>query len=112
MNEIEFPWFDPILNPNRKCHWSIKSKARKKQRREAYYTTLQYPTPKFDTIELDIVFYPPDRTKRDEDNCLASIKGLLDGMADAWRVDDSCFTLKISKGLPVTNGKIVISYEE
>jgi crossover junction endodeoxyribonuclease RusA len=40
---------------------------------------------------------PPDRRHRDLDNLLASIKAGLDGLADVWKVDDSKWSLQITK---------------
>jgi crossover junction endodeoxyribonuclease RusA len=44
-----------------------------------------------DRAEVHLVFYPPDRRNRDDDNMLASMKAGLDGLADALKVDDSNF---------------------
>lgn len=48
-------------------------------------------------IELDIEFVPPNRRAHDLDNCLASLKSGLDGVADAWKVNDKRFKLTIHK---------------
>jgi crossover junction endodeoxyribonuclease RusA len=48
-------------------------------------------------IHLDIEFVPPNKRAHDLDNCLAAIKAGLDGVADAWGVNDQRFTLTIHK---------------
>ena len=48
-------------------------------------------------IHLDIEFVPPNKRAHDLDNCLAAIKAGLDGVADAWGVNDKRFALTIHK---------------
>lgn len=45
-------------------------------------------------LAVCLVFVPPDRRHRDLDNCIASIKAGLDGLADVLGVDDSRWTLR------------------
>lgn len=40
---------------------------------------------------LKITFYPPTKANRDIDNCLASIKAGLDGIADGLAINDKFF---------------------
>jgi crossover junction endodeoxyribonuclease RusA len=48
-------------------------------------------------LNVALEFVPPDRRARDTDNMLASIKAGLDGLADVLGVDDSKWTLTISR---------------
>lgn len=110
MITMEFPWFDRKLSPNTKCHWAVKSKAQKKQKEDAFYIAKSHPLPaQQDQYVLDITFHPKTNHRQDLDNCIASIKGLLDGVALAWEVDDSLFHIVPVMGDKVLNGKIVIS---
>lgn len=110
--ELHFPWFDKVLNPNTKCYWRYKYNASKKQKDDAYYVALAEPKPEpKDKYALYIRFYPPCNRRRDLDNCLASIKGLLDGVAEAWGVDDSDFVPIPLFGEKVKHGNIVITVE-
>jgi len=59
-------------------------------------------------IPLTITFCPPNKSRRDEDNMLASIKAGLDGVAEAWRVDDSRFRLAIEIGDVVKHGAVIL----
>jgi crossover junction endodeoxyribonuclease RusA len=61
--------------------------------------------------QLRIEFCPPDRRKRDMDNMLASAKGHLDGLADAMRIDDSGWTLVLTRGQPEAGGAVYITIE-
>ena len=62
-----------------------------------------------DDMHLTIVFHPPDKKRRDLDNCLASLKSALDGIADALRVDDSGWALTITKAAPVPGGRVDVT---
>jgi len=42
-------------------------------------------------IHLFIDMYPPDRRRRDWDNCVSSLKAAMDGVADALGVNDRRF---------------------
>ena len=107
---IELPWFNPCLAPNRPKHFREKGAARKKQRAEAKLiaSTIRFK-PSGETLALSITFHPPTGHRRDLDNCLASIKGALDGIADALEVDDQIFRpITIDFDEVVKGGKIII----
>lgn len=58
-------------------------------------------------IHLDLVFHPPSRRKYDLDNALASLKSGLDGVAEAWGVNDSRFRpITIDVGEPIKGGMV------
>lgn len=107
---IELPWFSPVLSPNEKS-WRKKIPAKKKQRADAYIiakTTIQNK-PRGELLALKLTYHPPDRRRRDLDNCLAATKGALDGIADALGVDDRNFRpITIDFGEVVKGGKIII----
>ena len=42
-----------------------------------------------DFFELQLMFFPPDKRKRDLDNMLARMKSGLDGFFDALEIDDA-----------------------
>ena len=48
-------------------------------------------------LHLKITFAPPNRRARDLDNLLASLKSGLDGLCDVLGVDDSKWSIEISK---------------
>jgi crossover junction endodeoxyribonuclease RusA len=90
VTEIVFPWPPGALNPNKRCHWSVKSKAAKGYREACHLLTKQSGA----LIDWDgdvhvwIDFYPPDKRHRDDDNMIAAFKSGRDGMADALGIDD------------------------
>jgi hypothetical protein len=59
----------------------------------AYYSTLKAGVfeDKGGNIPISLLFMTPDKRKRDADNMLAASKSLLDGVAQALKVDDSRF---------------------
>ena len=59
-------------------------------------------------VHAIITFHPPDKRRRDLDNMLSSFKSGIDGIVDAIGVDDSDWTITISKGEPVIGGKVVV----
>lgn len=107
---IDLPWFNPCLAPNRPKHYREKAAARKKQRADAYLIASSIQNkPDGETLTLSVVFCPPDRRRRDLDNCLSAIKGSVDGIADALNFDDTNFRpITIDFGDVVKGGKIII----
>jgi crossover junction endodeoxyribonuclease RusA len=62
-------------------------------------------------ISLTIEFYPPSRRHYDLDNCLASIKSGLDGLADALQVNDRRFLLTV-RMVEEVKGYIKVTIQE
>lgn len=85
---ISFPV--PELNPNCCCHWAQRAKARKDARLEGKSVSLSHclAFTKKDALEMTALFYPPKKRRLDLDNCLASLKGQIDGICDGLRVND------------------------
>ena len=85
---LTLPWFPPDLKPNARVY-RLKKAIAAKQYRQACYLLAKGHAPM--QGHLRIVFYPPNRRLMDLDNCLASIKFGLDGVADAWGINDRLF---------------------
>ena len=110
---MELPWFNPILSPNSRAHWKAKQTPKNLQKNDARLVARSYTPPVSDTYHLKIVFHPPTNAHRDLDNCLASIKAALDGIAEAWQVNDKQFRpITIDFGEKVKGGKIVITVSQ
>lgn len=107
--KIMLPWPPKELNPNARVHWTKKSSIGKKYRADCYYLTRTH-RPKFPLgkIHLSIVFFPPDKRRRDLDNMLSSCKFALDALAEAWGVDDSRFWLSLDINDPVKHGAVSV----
>jgi len=92
MNEVTLPWPPSQLMPNKKLHWATKSKFAKQYRQACFDLTKQAQIKAPDgKIRLVITFCPPDKRRRDWDNCISSFKAGQDGFADAIGVNDHNF---------------------
>lgn len=108
---IKLAWPARQLSPNYRGHWSRKAKAAKIARQVAGWNTKASGI-KINGdgwIDLCIVFHPPDKHRRDRDNCIASIKSLLDGIADGLGVNDNRFRLHFEYGEIVKDGCIKVT---
>jgi crossover junction endodeoxyribonuclease RusA len=89
---ITLAWPPRELHPNARPHHYAKAKAAKAYRNAAYWLCfsrgvrqmVQEAAPCHATIS----FYPPDKRKRDLDGMLSSIKAGLDGICDAYAMND------------------------
>ena len=95
---IVLPWPPKELSPNARVHRMVKAKRTKAYREACYWITKEavgklanYEPDSKSKWHLSILFVPPNRQRRDLDNMFASIKGGLDGLADALGIDDSWF---------------------
>ena len=105
---IELPWPPKELSPNARVHWSKKSKAAKKYRAACHVLCLQAGVKApVGRAFLALEFVPPDRRRRDDDNCLASFKSGRDGLADALGIDDSNFVTQIQMSTETIKGGAV-----
>ena len=95
MNELVLPWPDRRLSPNARTHWrslaSVKRAARHLAAALAIQSRWNHVELPDGRLHLWMDFYPPDRRRRDDDNCFASTKAYRDGIADALGIDDSRF---------------------
>lgn len=91
---VDLPWYPRELSPNAREHWSVSARKKKEYKIACWALTKeaignpQLPDGK---INLTIEFFPPSRRHYDLDNCLASIKSGLDGVALALGVNDRRF---------------------
>ena len=94
---VTLPWFPTQISPNSRKHWAVIAKYKRIYRTECWYQTREsvgFVNLAGDfKIHLKIQFFPPSRRHYDLDNCVASIKSGLDGVADALKVNDRRFTL-------------------
>lgn len=100
---ITVPWPPRTLSPNSRVHWAVKHRSSKECRRSAYFIAKESLSKSVivgDNLSVSIFAYPKDKRKRDLDNLIASLKPVLDGIADAIGVDDSKFALNQIKMMP------------
>ena len=102
---IDFPWPPKKLSPNgSQRDYRGKADARKGYREDCMVLAMAAGAKPPDSADIPILveYFPPDRRKRDWDNCVAMSKGLFDGLADAMGIDDSRFvpTIKMRRDDP------------
>lgn len=110
MNSVTFPWPPRECSPNWRGHWATKAKAVKAYRKTCWVLALKANI-NLDwcaEIYLHTMFYPPSKRRFDQDNCIAAIKGGLDGLADALDVNDRLFRILPSMGCSRPSGAIHI----
>lgn len=96
---VILPWPTKYLSPNARRHWAVKARAKKAYRAACAAQARSQGLTRMDAerLHLKITFVPPNRRARDLDNLLASIKSGLDGLCDVLGVDDSKWSMEISK---------------
>lgn len=97
--EVTLPWPPTALSPNTRQHWSALASAKKAYRTECAWQAKVQGARAIDAAKLHVslVFVPPNRRAHDLDNLLARFKAGIDGLADVLGVDDSKWSLTISK---------------
>ena len=111
--KIILPWPPTLLSPNNRSHWAKKARAKSTYTNAAYCLTVgakkNKTFPKDKTMPVVITFRPPSKRHFDIDNCLASIKAGIDGVALALRVNDVQFRpMTLHWGEVVKNGEVEI----
>jgi crossover junction endodeoxyribonuclease RusA len=89
MMTVTLGWPSRALSPNARSHWATLARAKKAARIEGFYAATSALLPHDASIGIQVTFIPPNARRRDLDNCIASIKPHLDGIADAIGIDDS-----------------------
>lgn len=109
---IVLPWHHPDLSPNSSKHWRAKLSPKIKAREDAYLATkasgyLIAPNV-IDKLDVKVTHCPPDKRRRDLDNCIAQFKHAQDGIAAALGIDDNKFRVTHEFGEPVKGGRVEI----
>lgn len=115
---ITLDWPPRELHPNARPHFHAKAKAAKAYREAAYWLAFSHPQRAYisnladvqgDTLAVEIEFHPPDKRKRDLDGMLSSVKSALDGISDAFCLNDYALNpITIERCEPVKGGRVVI----
>lgn len=106
---VTLPWPVPDLFPNRPTHWTVRHRRRKAAKEAAWALCMEAGVRKVESVsEVRFIFHPPNRIRRDIDNCIAASKGAVDGIALALGVDDSRIPMRFPQTLaePVEGGAI------
>lgn len=108
---IRLPWPNPALNPNARTPWFALAEHRKTARIIGRYLAIEAGAKRHEWPErpaVTITFNPPDKRRRDLDNCIGCLKGAADGIADAIGRDDSRWRVTYAMGEPVPKGAVVV----
>jgi len=110
---LDLPFPAKILWPNGRGHWGEKARAVKSARQAAWAAALEAGAksmPPASAYDIAITVYPKTRNAIDADNCVASLKSYLDGLADALGVDDRTFnTPSITFAEPIKGGRMILT---
>lgn len=108
---LTLPWPPSKLSPNQRLHFAVLAKEKAKYREACgWIAKTVKPDIGEGYIHLNIVFHPPQNRQYDMDNLLARMKSGLDGVCDAWGVNDKIFRpITINMGERVKDGKVVIT---
>ena len=123
MIEINLPWIDTALLPNRsngrnwKATANAKTNARQLGRFETRRATLNVDSKWKLNDEIDysihIIFRPPRNLGPDVDGVLSALKPTLDGIAEALGVNDRRFNpIMITRGPTVIGGSVTVIVDE
>jgi crossover junction endodeoxyribonuclease RusA len=112
---LEFDWPVSELSPNSRNRWG-KIAAAKAARAMGRYTVMQWREnyhgpviPLTGDLEVQYHFYPPDKRRRDLDNCHAMMKSYQDGVFETLGLDDSKIEMVEIRRCAVTPpGKVVM----
>lgn len=112
---IEMPWPEKQVWPNfrQSHHWRSYNKQRKAQRDLAcLLTKASKMRHDWDAvgahIPLRVTITPPDNRRRDRDGMIGACKGILDGMSDAWGVNDQFFAPAYVFADPAKPGRVTV----
>lgn len=109
---VTLPWPPASLSPNARLHWASAARAKRAYREQCYWRAkVAFTRIDAESVAVKIEFHPPDRRRRDLDNCIASMKSGLDGIADAIGVDDSRWALTAVMGEPTKPGCVLVEVE-
>lgn len=89
---IPFDWAKPPLNLNDRGHWAKRSPVIADVRQAAMLLCRSKinrgELKPGEPVEVTLVWYAPDRIRRDADNPVATLKPICDGLVDAGLVPD------------------------
>lgn len=114
MIRLVIPFPPRTLHPNSRPHWTARYKASTKYKNDCFYLALTARYHDADPaapIPIKITWHPKSKIPGDYDGCIANLKAGLDGIAQAWGVNDSRFRLALEFGHPVKGGKVVLEVE-
>lgn len=90
--KLTLPLPPPELSPNKRLHWTQKTKIKNDEKNMGYVLALPHREVLGEShIHLTMYFHPSSNRSFDLDNALASSKAILDGIAMGLNVNDKQF---------------------
>lgn len=110
--QFVLPWPAPMLWPNARKDRRAVAPHRAEQRCAAYLIAcevgLHRLTVPSGVVTVNMCFCPPSHRDFDSDNASAAMKGAVDGIADALRLDDKWFQVVPFRGERSKNGGVIV----
>lgn len=109
MTRVCLPWPDMRLSSNARVHHMTRHNLTKAARVAAAWAGRAAPATFADAgdIALRITFQPPSR-RIDRQNMPHLVKAYIDGLADAWGVNDKRFCPEYVYADPVRGGAVIV----
>ena len=86
---LELPPGLKTLSPNQRLHWAEQRRRARELKKAAWVMALAQKIPHLERAAITVLYYPPDRRRRDNDNIpAASGKHCIDGIVAAKVLDD------------------------
>lgn len=103
---LDLPYPPVELSPNERCHFRKKARFTKRYRQTIHWLAKG----KKPVMEFGVQFHPPCKRKRDVQNAISAMKAGIDGLQDAWDIDDSEFIIHWPTAFaePVKNGRVLL----
>ena len=108
---IQFPWPPKELSPNARVHWARKHRIASEYKEDCGWCLVDSGNDVDGPLVIIITFRPPSNRRADLDNMLAAFKYGIDAISDYTGVDDSDFSLVITKGEPIKGGAVEVEIQ-
>ncbi len=108
MTTVTLPWPPKELSPNARVHWAVKARITKKYKEACWRELICERKGLYRREYFKFTFRPPDKRRRDRDNCIASCKALQDALSIATGVNDLHLEIKYAFGDPIKGGAVIV----
>ena len=85
---IELPAGLKLLSQNDRLHWSARNRISQGIKKAAWAMAINARIPRLERVEIQGIYDPPDRRRRDGDNLAPVLKAVADGIVAAGRLPD------------------------
>ena len=111
--EIALPWPPAVLSANSRANRFERAAAIQQSRAQAKYEAYASGFEKAAFLDgpigMTLIFHFPDNRRRDADNCLSRMKAVLDGLCDAFEINDErLWPITLKRGQNIAGGRVVI----